>query len=83
MNQFDYKMPMVIIMGIIGGTAIGSWAYQHAFVEGFTDKERKEIFKLVGTSLAVYAFYELVMTEEEFQRNVDALYNKALHSVVP
>jgi hypothetical protein len=43
-----------IALGSIGGFAIASWAYEHLFVEGLTDEERRGL--LAGSVVTVMTY---------------------------
>lgn len=69
-------MPFVLGLGVIGGLAIGSWAVEHLFVEGTSDKERRGILIFSAVTIAGYAAANLLDVDRRWY-SVDAWIEEA------
>jgi hypothetical protein len=54
------RLALVAGMGILGGLAIGSWAFEHMFVEGLEDKERKSLIGFGALAVGAYGLVTLL-----------------------
>lgn len=57
---------VLVAMGVIGGAAIGWAAYQHMFIRGMEDKERKNIIGLAAGFGLMYGAAKLFDIDEKW-----------------
>lgn len=56
----EEKRMATLVLGAIGGLVIGKKAYEHLFVEGLTEDERKNLLRAGVTGAAIWAIKEFV-----------------------
>lgn len=81
MNDPDYRMPFLVGAGVIAGLFFGKAAYDHMFVEGLTDEERKGIFLAAATVILGYGATKLVNLDEYWWLTTESAAKKAEASV--
>ncbi len=65
MGDVSVSLLMTLGLGVIGGAALGKAGFDHMFVHGMTDKERKTLVGVGLGSVAVFgAAYALGIDEE-------------------
>lgn len=74
---------LLIVLGVVGGTTIGYYAYQHMFVEGLTAKERKNMLIFAAGTLAVWAANEFLDLEEYWYLTPETAAEKIEKALVP
>lgn len=67
------KLPLLVGLGVVGGTMIGWWAVQHLFVEGITGEERKNFLVFSGAMLAIWGASELVGLDKAWWLTVEGI----------
>ena len=53
-SGYDWRYPATVGVGVVGGATIGYWAFEHAFKNGMSRDEKRQI---AGFSLAMSVLY--------------------------
>jgi len=63
----EQQQKLVLVgMGVVGGAAIGWAAYQHMFVQGMEEKERRTLLQLTAVTVLTYAAAKLFDIDEKW-----------------
>ncbi len=76
-DQERVRLGFLLACGLVGGAAIGNWAYQHLFVEGLTDKERRPIVFGLGSIVLVYGVAKLLDADNRWWLTVGGMAEEA------
>lgn len=76
MTDETFRYGMATAFGVVGGVAIGEWAFDHLFVEGLEDKERKTLLLVGAVAVLTFGTVKLLDLDEKYL-TVEGTFDKA------
>lgn len=76
MTDESFRYGMAAALGVAGGVAIGKWAFDHLFVEGLEDKERKTLIVVGAVAALTFGTFKLFDLDEKYM-TVEGTFEKA------